>query len=238
MNLIGFSTGAVAFGDFKRALSLLSKMPVNSVELSALRLPELRPLIEDLNNLDLRQFRYVSFHAPSRFTSEQEPEIVAALQRVSERGWPIILHPDAIFDQDCWKPLGRAICFENMDKRKPIGRTCGELEQLFDRFPDARLCFDVGHIHQVDRTMTEGRLMAQQFHDRILQIHVSEVNTRSEHMHISAAFEFAFAKIVDVLPENAPLIIESVVPETQLLKELERARRMFTDSDRWALATD
>jgi hypothetical protein len=180
----------------------------------------------------------VSFHAPSRFTSEQEPGIVAALQRVAERGWPIILHPDAIIDRDCWKPLARSICFENMDKRKPIGRTCHDLEQLFDRFPDARLCLDVGHAHQVDRTMTEARLMAQQFHDRIMQIHVSEVNTRSEHVHISAALEFAFAKIVDLLPDNAPLIIESVVPETQLSKEFERARRMFTDNSRWALATD
>jgi hypothetical protein len=86
--------------------------------------------------------------------------------------------------------------------------------------------------------MTEARLMAQQFHDRIMQIHVSEVNTRSEHVHISAALEFAFAKIVDLLPDNAPLIIESVVPETQLSKEFERARRMFTDNSRWALATD
>jgi hypothetical protein len=34
MRPIGFSTGALAFGDFRRALSMLKDKPVSAVELS------------------------------------------------------------------------------------------------------------------------------------------------------------------------------------------------------------
>jgi hypothetical protein len=58
MRIIGFSTGALARGDYRHALEMLSDKPVTAVELSALRQDELRPLVEDLDNLDLRRFRY------------------------------------------------------------------------------------------------------------------------------------------------------------------------------------
>ena len=41
------------------------KATVNAIELSALRQPELLPLIVSLGRLDLRAFVYVSVHAPS-----------------------------------------------------------------------------------------------------------------------------------------------------------------------------
>ena len=67
MNSIGFSTGAVARGDYQAALALLRREGVRAVELSALRLSELSSLVDDLPRLDLTSFSFVSFHAPSRF---------------------------------------------------------------------------------------------------------------------------------------------------------------------------
>jgi hypothetical protein len=37
MNPIGFSTGALAFSDVRRALCLLEDIPVEAIELSAMR---------------------------------------------------------------------------------------------------------------------------------------------------------------------------------------------------------
>jgi hypothetical protein len=65
MKCIGFSTGALARGDFRRALQMLSGKNVNAVELSALRQDELAPLVQQLGQLDLSRFQYISFHAPS-----------------------------------------------------------------------------------------------------------------------------------------------------------------------------
>jgi len=62
---IGFSTGAVARGDYRKALDVLYQYGVDVVELSALRISELSPLVNDLRHLELSRFSFVSFHAPA-----------------------------------------------------------------------------------------------------------------------------------------------------------------------------
>ena len=59
MKYIGFSTGALARNDFRRALQMLTGKNVSAVELSALRQDELVPLVEQLDHLDLSPFKYV-----------------------------------------------------------------------------------------------------------------------------------------------------------------------------------
>jgi hypothetical protein len=54
MRSIGFSTGALALGDFRRGLTLLAGRGVRAVELSALREAELPGLMAALDELDLR----------------------------------------------------------------------------------------------------------------------------------------------------------------------------------------
>ena len=46
MRRIGFSTGAIARGDFRTALTRMQEHEIEAVELSALRIDELAPLIE------------------------------------------------------------------------------------------------------------------------------------------------------------------------------------------------
>jgi|SRR6266568_3232799 len=72
------------------------------------------------------------------------------------------VHPDVIEDYSAWEYLGSALCIENMDQRKAIGRTADELGSIFDRLPSAALCFDIGHARQVDTTMT-AYFIIQQF---------------------------------------------------------------------------
>ena len=65
MRPIGFSTGALALGDFRRALSMLKDVGARSVELSALRDHEVDALMKALPGLELSGYRYVSVHVPS-----------------------------------------------------------------------------------------------------------------------------------------------------------------------------
>src|ERR1700752_4420095 len=94
MRPIGFSTGAIAKGDFRRALGLLRAHHIDIVELSALRFEELAPLSASLPDLELEDFSFVSVHAPSRFDPEFETSVIDQLHLFTQRGYPAIVQPD------------------------------------------------------------------------------------------------------------------------------------------------
>jgi endonuclease IV len=224
MRPIGFSSGALAYADFRRGVAMLYGKDVHAVELSALRRNELRPLIDGLADLNLAQFNYIAVHAPSEFEADDEKGIVDMLQSVCHRGWHVVLHPDAIHNPALWRRLGELLCVENSDKRKPIGRTAFELAQIFSHLPEASFCFDIGHARQVDSTMTEAHFILKQFGQRLRQVHVSEVNTRSKHDPLSMASILAFQEVADLIPDDIPLILETPVPEEQITFEIGRVR--------------
>ena len=224
MRLVGYSTGAVSKGDFAAAIALLSERGIRAVELSALRMHELRPLMAALTQLDLSEFQHVSVHAPSDFADEAEQEIVDLLQVAADCGHPIVVHPDAIRDWTLWRALGEHVLIENMDKRKPIGRTRDELAECFAQLPKARLCFDVGHARQVDPAMLEARRILSSFGDRLGQVHISEVGSDSKHERISLPAARTFRAVAGLIPLDIAVIIESAVTPDQLIDEMARAR--------------
>jgi hypothetical protein len=228
MRTIGFSTGALALSDFALALEMLRDAPVSAVELSALRVGELAPLAEEADALDLSRYRHVSVHAPSRFTAGEEPAIIELLRSFTAWGWPIVLHPDTIHDPARWRGFGPMLYVENMDKRKPLGRTVAELRRVFDQLPGAGLCFDIAHARQCDGTMTEAYRILTAFGDRLRQIHISEVNTRSGHDRISPYSLRAFQRVASLIPEDVPVIIESRIPPEQIHAEIDQALLALT----------
>jgi hypothetical protein len=228
MRRIGFSTGALALGDFRRALNMLKGRPIDAVELSALRVYELPDLVRSFDGLDLSQFTYVSVHAPSRFSEAEECDVVNQLRVFLRVRWPIVLHPDAIHNYQMWEEFGDLLCIENMDKRKHIGRYERELEYIFERLPNARLCFDMAHARQVDSSMTEAYTILRNFGHRLLQLHISEVNTSSKHDHISQGASRAFKEIAHLIPPNVPAILETPVLEEEIEEELARALDSLT----------
>jgi hypothetical protein len=229
MRLLGFSTGALALGDFKKALNMLDyhDTRATAIELSALRVTELEPLVSSLDSLDLTRYQYVSIHAPSGFSREEEPKIIETLRKISERKWPIVIHPDAIHDWQRWEEFGAEICIENMDKRKPIGRNFVELADCFVRLPKASLCLDLGHARQVDPTMKEAMNMLRLFGGRLVQIHLSEVDEKSRHKRLSIPLAPEFTKIAHLIPQKTPIILESMIKPSEIVEELERAELAF-----------
>jgi hypothetical protein len=125
-----------------------------------------------------------------------------------------------------------------MDKRKPIGQRASDLQPFFECFPEARMCFDIGHASQVDPTMSEAAAILERFGDRIAELHVSEVNSQSKHDPISLASKIAFQQIAHLLPEDVPVILESRVTEDQILREVENARAALRPLLKVALAGD
>jgi len=211
MRHIGFSTGALAYGDFGEGLRLLRNTKATAVELSALRQNEVGSLVEAIDKLDLRQFGHISVHVPSSITPEFEKILLAMLTPLPA-DWLLVTHPDVISMWNEWGRLGPRLCIENMDKRKPIGRTARDLREIFDRLPAATFCLDIGHAHQIDPTMGEAVLLLEEFSGRLRQLHVSEVNSESKHDPISLESGFAFSVVAHLIPEETPVILESRLP--------------------------
>jgi hypothetical protein len=224
---IGFSTGALFKEFIAKGVEFSRQLKLRSVELSALRLRELPDLIDFVNRHDLSAFSYVSLHAPTDFPPEQEANVARQLLAVAlKRRWFVVVHPDCIGDVEAWKPFGEWLCIENMDKRKPVGRTVGELDAIFAVLPKARLCFDIAHARQVDTSMTEAYRILSRFRERICQVHMSEVTSTSKHDRISDAAVRSFREVVSLIP-NVPIILESPVTPESAVSELEQASRVF-----------
>ena len=129
MRFFGYSTGAIALGGFSRALNFRA-YDFQAIELSALRIAEVEPLLCALGNLDLDRYQYISFHAPSAYREEEEEHLVELLSKLPE-AWPIVLHPDAIYRASRWTALAPRLAIENMDRRKNTGRSVSELKHVF-----------------------------------------------------------------------------------------------------------
>ena len=230
MRPIGFSTGALALGDFRKALEMLSGFETKAIELSALRDNEVDALMNALPTLELGDFDYVSVHVPSAFRSLTEAEVITRLSPCINLKVPLVLHPDAIQDASLWRQFGPLLCIENMDKRKRTGRTAEELEGFFASLPDATLCFDLGHTRQIDSTMGEARRILQKFGDRLRQIHFSEIDTQGHHHGATLATILASRKIVSLIGEDVPVIIESQISSEEIGRELSAVRKALAPS--------
>lgn len=221
---VGFSTGSLAVSDFRAALALLAGGRATAVELSALRRSELAPLLEAVPTLDLARFRYVSLHAPSAYAAEHEERIASALREVAtERGWPVVLHPDAIRRFEHWDGFGPLLCIENMDRRKAGGRTAEELRPVFARLPDASLCFDLAHARQVDPTLAEASAMLREFGGRLAEVHVSDLDEAGRHVRLTEAAVRAYREVAELIPPGAAVVVESPVLPEQIDREMALA---------------
>jgi hypothetical protein len=223
MRPFGFSTGALALGDFEQALNMLEGIDVQAIELSALRIHELPSLLKFVKRTDLSLFSHISVHAPTDYASDQETSLVEQLAYFAERGWPIIAHPDVIRDYSPWKQLGSILYIENMDKRKLVGRTVEELQRIFEKLPDAKMCFDIAHARQVDTSMTEAYRIVKAFRGMIKQIHISVVNTSSKHDLITPNVAHSFHSVAFLIPSTVPAILETPVRGEQLREQLVMA---------------
>lgn len=238
MRPIGISSGALALSDFRRGLEIMRHCrDLTAIELSALRYEELDPLLAALDTLDLSQFSYVSIHAPSRIPDNQEEQAVGKLAGLIARRLPVVIHPDAIRHAGAWAVFGKLLCIENMDKRKPTGRSAKELAVFFEQLPAASLCLDLGHARQFDPSMTETYLILRDFGHRLGQLHISEVNTRSTHDALSYGSIRVFQEVAHMIPEHIPVIIESPLKAEEIDREIARVREALPVSREETIAT-
>ena len=235
MNSIGYSTGALALGDWSKALNILQYTSGTAVELSALREGELLPLINSLPSINLDKYSSISFHAPSKSFTFEELELVNHLKVITSKKIPIVVHPDIIDDFDLWNDFGELLYIENMDLRKSTGKDTEELSYLFEALPYASLCFDFGHAFQIDPTLDLANSIVEKFCHRIKLIHLSEVNIDGQHLLLTQKTLNAFSEVLNALLD-IPVILESPARKDDIYSEIEKVRRVFSETTSYSCA--
>ena len=221
---LGFSTGSLAKGDFKLALAMLQEHQLDAIELSALREAELPELLSALDQLELSPYKHVTIHAPSKLLEMSEGRLISILEPLT---YPVVVHPDIIKEPSHWNVIGKRLLIENMDKRKPIGRTAKELDAVFSLLPEARLCLDVGHSKQIDPSLHETNNILKIHGHRLAEVHLSEVNSASGHERLNRMAIEDFQKIARGIPPEIPIILETPVSADEIGREIEKAREVF-----------
>lgn len=207
---LGASTGYMADhrGDWPVLLEEATRVSSFAVELTALEEAELPALLDFLSSEPSLPFRYVSVHGPSKGRQMAEDELVARLEALPAFVDAVVLHPDEIEDPSHYASLGGRLVIENMDSRKPDGRTSDELEPLFEALPDAGFCFDVAHAWTVDPTMDSGRDLLDRFAPRLRHVHLSSISPDLGHVPLSAEDEELFAPLLSRC-RDVPWILEA-----------------------------
>jgi hypothetical protein len=75
--------------------------------------------------------------------------------------------------------------------------------------------------------MSEAALLLRRFGHRLEQVHLSEVNSQSKHEAMSFTALRAFQKVADLIPPGIPIILETVIPEDQIVEQLHLAAAVF-----------
>lgn len=228
MRTIGFSTGALALGDWQKALSMLEGSSATAIELSTLREHEFIEISGFLQDLEVPDYTFVSFHVPSELVTLSEKDVVRMLRPLVSKGWPIVIHPNIITEYSLWESFGDQLFIENMDERKSKGRTAKGLAAIFGKLPSASLCFDIGHARHIDRTMSEAMAIVLDNQERLKMIHLSEVDMFGNHIPLSNIAMQTFALLGGILPPDVPLIVESPLGTNNIDSVISKVEKDFT----------
>ena len=207
---LGASTGYMAEhrGDWGTLVDEAIAVSSFAVELAALSEAELPGLQAFLDAGPSLPFRYLSVHAPVKHRAMPEDELVDRLASLPAWVDAIVVHPDTIEDPSRYARLGSALVIENMDTRKPTGRTAAELEPLLAALPEAGFCFDVAHAAAVDPSMDEAHRLLDRFCGRLRHLHVSSLDDGSHHEPLSDADELAWTPVLRRC-RDVPWILEA-----------------------------
>jgi hypothetical protein len=207
---LGCSTGYMheQRGDWPALVGQAAAECSFAVELAALSEPELPALVRYLEGSPSLPFLFVSVHAPSKQRRIPELDLVGMLERLPCSVDAVVVHPDAIGDPSLYRPLGRKLAIENMDERKPLGRSADELAPFFEELPEAGLCFDVAHAKSIDPTMAEGDRILDAFGDRLRHVHLSSLDENCHHVPLSGEDDSLFAPLLSRC-RDVPWILEA-----------------------------
>jgi hypothetical protein len=232
---IGFSTGCLhaSLANNISMIHAIEKTGCRAIELSFLRLNDFTSGNIGALPIDkLLSFEYLSLHAPIHEYGDD-----AITYRIFEEMKKLYLklnfdlavfHPDTVVDFSVFYNLDFPVGFENMDNRKTRFKTPRELAVLVKTTPSFKFVLDLNHVCSNDPTMELTAGFYDQLSPRLTQIHLSGYNG-----HHVPLFMTEQTEMVDAIQHfDTPIIIESVLPPGDLVKELKYVEKQILISGR------
>jgi Xylose isomerase-like TIM barrel len=184
-------------GDWEAQVAAAWEVSPFAIELSALSEAELPSLAMYLGSSPSLPFRYISIHGPSKHREMDEEHLVRKLGDIACYADGVVMHPDTIDHLGTFRPLGSKLLLENMDSRKPDGRTPEELDQAFAELPEAGLCFDIAHAWSIDPSMEVANDLLDSFGDRLRHVHLSSLSKDLHHVSLTREDEELFGPTLE-----------------------------------------
>jgi hypothetical protein len=211
---LGASTGFMSErrGQWPGLVAWAAEVSPFVAEFSVLSEGEVDGLTEYLATKPSLPFRYLSIHGPSKDRRMPEPELVAALEVLSQSADAVVMHPDTMLDPASYLALDRKLVLENMDAGKTEGCSVEQLERWFAALPRAGFCFDVAHAWSVDPSMGLASDLLDAFHTRLRHVHVSSLSNDLHHIPLTEDDEALFMPVLERCLD-LPWILEAPLPD-------------------------
>lgn len=195
---LGASTGYMQDlrGDWDAQVAAAWRVSPFAIELSALSETELPSLASYLASAPSLPFRYISIHGPSKHREIEEEQLVGELADIALYARGIVMHPDTIDRFEAFRRLGSKLLLENMDSRKPDGRTPDELNRAFAALPEAGFCFDIAHAWSIDPSMGIANDLLDSFGGRLRHVHLSSLSEDLHHVPLKDEDEELFIPVL------------------------------------------
>lgn len=227
---LGYSTGGKSKISLKKRVKKILDVEDFAIEVSFIAPDRLKEKISDKTIDLIKNFKYVSVHAPARevaYPSKKDAWVIKSLKEIVQRIKPhtVLFHPNNILDFD-WlnNEFGSLVSFENMDKRKKFGKTVKDLKQVFKKSPQAKFVFDINHLYTVNSKIDLVGKFHAQFGKRLCHYHLSAYGGWHTCFCLTNE-DFLLKRIIDF---SKPIIHEgSVIDKNLIEKENEYILKRF-----------
>lgn len=181
---LNFSTGNIT-GDFSLLdwINSLKRISSDAIELGFTRSERIP--VEFSNDIisSLKDFKSVFIHAPVKhneqwinYPSKDSDKIIETLKSIISRIniKAIVFHPDLVKDFEYLSSIfGDKLAFENMDSNKSFGIKISDMQDVFEKCPNAKWVCDINHLYTNDNSMISSINWHEAFGDRLVYYHIS-----------------------------------------------------------------
>jgi len=232
---LGYLTEEINSLKTKTFLDYLRELGIQGIEITfgpKKRLYSFK-LDDDLKK-KLRQFEYITIHAPFELVkdSENNKEIIRQLDTIAKlysriKAKNLIIHPDNLPSPGLLKKYNFKVSTENLKKKRRI--TIAKLRKILRKYPKIGFCLDTSHAYSWSKNETEK--LAAAFKSRITQIHLSACREEKDHQFLSKTDKQFLSSISPIKKLNIPIVIEEEIKKinfNSIKKELEYIKKFFT----------
>lgn len=194
----------------KAALAQLRQAGVEYVEIGQNYASHTTDVWHTITEADLIGFEKITLHAPASESYENRAMVAIIFDKIRHLQslcnlQHVVFHPDVVEDFSLFKNQPFTVAFENMDFHKAKYQSCGDMQEVFQKLPEARMVLDVNHVWTNDRSMALARELYNEFSERIAEVHISGFTKLHDPLFVTEQSEIIRA----VEDTSVPLIIES-----------------------------